>query len=123
MSIPSELLALLKASIPSAGDNISPLDVPVEDDLPIVTYRQVSATRDYETHDGTGRDLARTRWQITCWARTYADADAMAEELIAGVATWHQSGWVAFVVSDTDNLFAPDRMFSRIVDVEVLHNR
>ncbi len=59
------------------GDRISPWVQLQSQDLPAITYHQVSSDR-VSSMDGSS-GLAALRFQIDCWASTYAGVKALAE--------------------------------------------
>lgn len=72
-----QLLADSAAVGAICGDRIYPVQVPQGATLPCVTYGRVSAAR--WSAMGTDTGLVEKRFQVSCWAETYARANALAE--------------------------------------------
>lgn len=73
------LVALLEGDFHVAGligDRIYPQVLPQDPTLPAVTYRRISAIR-VRSQDGPS-GVARPRYQLDAWSRSYAEADAVA---------------------------------------------
>lgn len=81
-SLRSYLLA--QTSITSlVGQRIYPMRLPQGATLPAITYQVVFGTSTY-SHDGD-EDLGRRRFQLDCWASTYADSMNVAEAVRAAI--------------------------------------
>jgi hypothetical protein len=61
------------------GDRIHPLVIPQGVSLPAVTYQQITGLRVQNLASPQG--MVRTRFQLNCWAETYNEADAVADEI------------------------------------------
>lgn len=73
------LYAFLAAQLPAIGGRVYPDKLPQEPVLPAVTYRKVSGPR-VHSHDGPS-SLAHPRFQVSCWAATYAEAKDLSEDV------------------------------------------
>lgn len=74
MSIEKAIVSILSnaaAVTGIVGSNIFPIFVPqpAKDNLPAITYRQISGPRDHVMSGPTG--LVSARFQINCWNKTY----------------------------------------------------
>lgn len=84
MSVETDLFGFLTASAPTlgplVGSRIYPLTIPQESDMPAIAYSRISNPQ-RRTQDGA--HLWSPRYQFDCKGKTYDDADAVAEALIA----------------------------------------
>ena len=79
---------------------VYPTKLPQEPTLPAVTYQRVSDVPEY-SHDPGGSHALRV--QVTCWAATYAAAEAVAVEVVSAADGWHAAmGGAAFVENMID---------------------
>jgi len=81
MKIEEALFLHLKSYMTDlVGTRIYPLALPQGSTLPAVTYQKVSQVRN-RTLGNSGLKIARARFQISCWAASYADVKEMAERV------------------------------------------
>jgi hypothetical protein len=59
------------------GTRIYPMVVPRNAAMPAIAYQQISGVREHTMTGPIG--MVKARFQINCWAETYATADAIAE--------------------------------------------
>ena len=89
--------------------------------LPAVTYQRISSAHD-PTHDGdTG--LQTVRWQVSCWATTYAMAELIAAQVVEACNGWAdaQPGEAAFIENQLD-FYSPEVDVYHIpVDIMIQH--
>ncbi len=58
------------------GSNIFPNVIPQEADVPAITYQQITGIRTHNMQGSVG--LVKARYQINCWAASYAKAKEIA---------------------------------------------
>ena len=81
--IETDLRTYLVAQVASAGGRVYPAKLPQNPTYPCITYFQVSGPRDY-SHDGYSGTTA-SRYQVSCWGKTYAATKGLAREVIRAV--------------------------------------
>jgi len=82
------------------GTRCYPVKLPQEPTLPALTYQRVSDAPEYSHDPGASY---RPRMQITCWAGTYAGAEALATQVNLASEAWHAAmGGAAFVENVID---------------------
>jgi len=79
------LLTLLK-TVSAVSNRVYANHAPQKCASPYLVYLTVSALRDY-THDGFS-GLTTTHIQVSCYATGYADADAVAAQVISALEGW-----------------------------------
>lgn len=110
-----EHLSTNAAIVALASTRIYPVRMPQQPTLPCLTYQRISGVPDY-SHDG--RALTQSRFQVSCWAYTYAAAIALAE---AVKNSWASFADVAFLENDTE-MYEPETQVYHIpVDVMIWH--
>lgn len=79
MTIENAMYTLLSVGSPStpAEARVYPVKAPQHPTLPFLIYTKISAPRLYHLAGQTR--LVRARFQVDCWAETYAGAVALAE--------------------------------------------
>ena len=101
-----------------AGARIYPLRLPQEPTLPAITYQRVDAMQNY-VHSGptsAGRGLVSSRFQVSCWALTYAEAITLSEAVKAAMDVLPDT---AFIETQAD-MYEPETSVYHIpVDVIV----
>lgn len=65
------------------GNRIYPLVRPDGTGSPAITYQQISGFRDHVMTGPSG--FVESRFQLNCWADTYAEADALADAVRSAV--------------------------------------
>jgi hypothetical protein len=60
-------------------DNVYVYDLSASATLPAITYQEITAIRQYVFHGPIG--MVRCRFQVNCWAPTYANADWLSMEV------------------------------------------
>lgn len=83
-----------------------PIRLPQEPVLPAITYQRIDAPR-IVTHSGGGA-LVASRFQISCWAATYAEAIELAERVKAAFGNWHRAYGGTAIVQTQADLYEPD---------------
>ena len=89
MSVEDTITTLLS----SIGIESFPLVAPHDQAAPFVVYQEIPSNLNIITHDGYVAE--RSRWQMACWAYTYGESSALAEQVRA-----------AFDLNTTDFEFA-----------------
>jgi hypothetical protein len=116
----------------SVGDRVYPLALPQDVDLPALAYRIVSdvpvishsSQQDHVTYSGTRYSV--TRVQFDCYALTYDEAEALADELLA-YAAGYRGLWGSVEVDRVDPDIRTDdwdeapRLYRVIQDIFVGH--
>ena len=90
--IPTALYDTLSTLV---DDRCYPVKLPERATFPAITYFQVSGVEG-NTHDGYDH-TSRQRWQISCWAETYAACRTLAEAVKLALRTF--SGGIVEIVS------------------------
>jgi hypothetical protein len=100
------------------GTRIYPLIMPQNPTLPAVTYQKISGVVDY-VMDGTS--IKRPRIQVDAWAKSYASARAVAEQVKAAfdryTGTMGGVGGVQVIgtwIENETDLFEPDTGLYRV---------
>lgn len=128
MSVQAVMTALVRARPVSdlVGDRVYPMALPASPTpvLPAITLQRVSTTRVHSQDGPSG--LARPRVQVTSWAKTYAQADALAaavREALDGLQTNGDGGTIQGVFSAEDrDIYDSDlKIPGRSVDFLVWH--
>ena len=102
------------------GARIYPLKLPQSPTYEAISYERISNTG----QDGTS-NRKESRWQINCWARTYAEAQTLSAAVKAFAEEWHDAdqtpgiAW-ARVVNELDDYDETAEVYRVIVDV-ILH--
>ena len=81
MNIEKAIYSILSSTPAVTGivaSNIFPVFVPQpgNDNLPAITYQQISGIRDHVMTGPTG--LVEARFQINCWSKTYKETEDLA---------------------------------------------
>jgi hypothetical protein len=71
------ILAVAPAVSVLIGSRIYPNIVPQKAPMPAITYQQISGPRLHDMQGAVG--MAKARYQINCWAVSYAEAKELAE--------------------------------------------
>ena len=101
------------------GGRIYPIRLPQGTGLPAVCYRRVSGVR---KHNVNGLTLvARPRFQFDCWAYSYAEAKAVAEEVRQALNGYHGAGWDSVIDNDLDTYEPESGLYRTIVDALIWH--
>lgn len=125
MAIEEDVRALLLAQagiVALVGDRVWPALVPDSSDLPALGYFRVDTRRVY-SHEGRS-GLARPRFQLDCYAGTYAQVAALAAAVRAALDGWRAfaGGGAAFVENEMDATWlAGTGRFRRLIDVVIWH--
>jgi hypothetical protein len=77
--ITSDGYSLVSSVAPSNG-TVFPVKLPQNPTLPAITFFQVSGSR-IRTMGGNNLN-GRPRWQVSCWARSYLAAKALADQVV-----------------------------------------
>lgn len=94
---------------------VYPAVLPQRPTLPALTYQRISGVPEY-SH--SGRALMQSRFQISCWAATYAGAIALATAVKAAMDTFPD---VAFIEGHSE-MYEPETSVYHIpVDVMIWH--
>lgn len=120
MSLPAALYVHLVANCPAAGGRVYPLTLPQGTTMPALVYQQVSGGR-LRSHGGS---FGRPRWQIDCWASTYAEARTLAGEVESCLEAYRgamggEQVKISFVENEHDAYEPEARLYRVIVDVIV----
>lgn len=100
------------------GARLYPQTLPQGATLPAMTMTLISRVGE-QGHSNGG--LALRRWQFDCWGESQADADAVADALVAAMdATADVAAGPSFVENDIDQYEPETQRWRRIVDVMVL---
>ena len=110
MSVEADLYAYLStyAGLTElVGTRVYPLVAPQAVKESYCTYQKISPGRKY-SHGGFS-NLSRPRIQVNCYATTYAQAKAIAVQVIAAVEAWPGASNIqaAFVENEID-MYDPD---------------
>jgi hypothetical protein len=131
MSLVEEALVLrleafggLTALIGAAPSRLYPVLLPQLAALPAVTYQEVSNDGRVKYNSQSG--MAKPRYQIDCWAFTYATAAAVAEQVRLALASWIStvSGVVVDAVrtvGERDTYDPVPKVFRRSLDFFIWH--
>lgn len=100
-----------------ASTRTYPLLLPQTPTYPAVTYQKISNSE----QKGTSA-LRDSRWQLNCWASTYAEAHSLAAQIKAAFEEWHdldQTPGVLFarVVGEIDDYDDDMPVYRVILDV------
>jgi hypothetical protein len=95
---------------------IYPLVAPQNATKPYITYSRISTQREY-SYSGYS-NLQRVRFQISCYAETYAAAKAIAIQVMAAVEAW-TAVQAAFVENQTDLFEKETKLYHVPVDIFV----
>ena len=94
---------------------VYPVRMPQEPTLPCITYQRISGPVEY-SRDGPG--LTESRFQISCWAETYAGAIALAAAVRSAIGIFPE---VSFLENQPD-MYEPETSVYHIpVDVMIWH--
>ena len=66
------------------GQRIYPLVSPQNSTLPVITYQKISQVRE-RTLSSPAPKVVRARFQISCWAASYAEVKEVAEQVKAAL--------------------------------------
>jgi len=86
MKIEEALFSHLRNYIPLAGlvgERIYPLVLPRGSALPALTYQKISQTK--ERTLGNSSKITRARFQVSCWAASYAEGKEVAAQVQAAL--------------------------------------
>lgn len=92
MAVEHELRARMSGSTAISalvGVRVRPIPLPQEATLPAVTYQRVSTVREHASTTDPG--FAHTRFQVDCWAETFAGALALRDEVNDRLSRWSSS--------------------------------
>jgi hypothetical protein len=100
------LFTFLASSQTSAGNRVYPRRLPQAVTLPALVYFKVSGGVEYVSNGQSG--LQTPRYQINCWAATYIEARALAEQvksLMSGYAgaMGNETVTAVFIEDDQDD--------------------
>lgn len=103
---------------------IYPLILPQKPTLPAVTYTRVSGER--VSAMGADTVIARPRFQVSCFASTYASARAVAAQVRAALQRWRGTvGGVviqdSFIESEIDLYEDDTKLYHTALDFEIIH--
>lgn len=106
------------------GTRITPLQLPQRPVLPAVTYRRVSTVREHAM--GADPGLARARFQVSGWAKTFDGARDVGEQIRDALQRWN--GTVEGVVvqnsdilNETDLFESDVKVYQRALDFEIAY--
>lgn len=119
MSVSTDLRAGLAAATgvtALVSTRIYPVFLPQHPTYPAISYQRISSSG----QDGTS-NRKLSRWQINCWASTYAGAQALAAAVKAALEEYH-SGDIAWarVENESDDYDDDVKTYRIILDV-MLH--
>ena len=118
MSLAAEIVAHAKADaglISACGGRIYAITLKQGATLPALTYQRIDGPR-IVSHSGDS-GLSHPRYQIECWAATYLEAEALAEDVIAAFSG--DLGWATgFPEAGPDFYEADPERYRRVVDVQ-----
>jgi hypothetical protein len=77
------------------GSRIYPNIVPQKAPMPAITYQQISGPRLHDMQGAVG--LAKARYQINCWAVSYAGAKELAEAVRLTLDGYSSEGTIAVI--------------------------
>lgn len=119
------LVAYLKAQVPLAGERVYPMALRQMTAFPALTYQKISAPREY-THQGSS-NLVYARYQIDCWAKSYADVKAVADQVTAALSGYRGPMGAhtaqACLINNEVDLYEPTTDLHRVMfDVSITHS-
>ncbi|MEE9401256.1 MAG: DUF3168 domain-containing protein [Dehalococcoidia bacterium] len=119
MSVETDVVARLEAAVPLVVNRIYPLLLPQVPTLPAVVYLRVSGMRE-QSHDGDSA-LQHPRFQFSCWAETYLEALAVAEEVRIALQGLTTAG--VGIYENAHDLYDTDTGWYHVpVDITIWHN-
>ena len=123
MSLGSDLYSLLITNAAVAalvGTGVYPNMLPQEPAYPACTYFCVDAVP-LINQDGDGL-LDHGRWQVSCWATTYAGAVALATAVRAAMRGWRAAYGVPAQFAGWNDVPQPETgVYQRAVDFMIWH--
>jgi len=119
MSIETDVVARLEAAVPLVANRIYPLLLPQSPTFPAVVYLRVSGLR-VQSHDGDSA-LQHPRFQFSCWAETYTEALAVAEQVRTALQGATTAG-VGIYETAHDFYDAETGWYHIPVDITIWHN-
>ena len=109
----------IKAKLDAYVDSrVYAMQLPEIPDFPAIVYQRISGPR--------AGVLWRPRYQLSCWARSYKDAEALAEQVTAALHGFHGDidGTHGVIYVDENGLddYEPDTgLYRRIVHIYLYH--
>ena len=79
MTVETDVVTRLEVAVPLVASRVYPLLLPQSPTLPAIVYLKVSGMR-VQSHNGDSA-LQHPRFQFSCWAETYTEALAVAEQV------------------------------------------
>lgn len=102
------------------GARIYPIRWKQGTEFPCLTFQRISGALEY-SHSGPS-GLTPTRWQLTCWARTYTAAEALAIQVVAATNAYPgATGEAAFAEFGPDAYNPEAALYQLPVDVTIEH--
>lgn len=122
MTMLADLVAHLKASVPSVSSRVHPLRAPEKFTVPLLVY-QVKTTLTDHTFEGV-TEFTRTLVQIDVYATTYSAALATTEEVVAAMQAFTNVKAVIFENEiHLEETTVEPNLFRVSMDWRVTHDR
>lgn len=95
------------------GTRVYPLNLPQKPTYEAITYQRIS-----NGPQNGSTTIRESRWQISCWAETYAEAHALAVQVKTALEEWTANGIkMAYVVNEIDDYDDEAEVYRTLVDV------
>ncbi len=106
------------------GNRIYPVLLPQDVTFPAVTYQRISTVREYAQEGPSG--LAHPRFQFSCWAETYEEAKAVAEQIRFALSgykgTINNVRIDAVYIEDDNDIYDPEtNIYHVALDATIWH--
>jgi hypothetical protein len=100
-----------------ASTRTYPMRLPQNPTLPAISYQKIS-----NTEQKGSSNLKDSRYQLNCWATTYAEAHSLAAQVKAAFEEWHDANQtpgvlMARMVGETDTEDDDTKTYRVILDV------
>lgn len=106
------------------GTKISPLSKKQDSDLPAITFRRVSTGRFPAM--SVDASVVKGRFQVDCWAATYASARALKAAVKSAMSRWRTTTGITvhdtFMISEIDFFEQDTKQFHIAIDFEINYN-
>lgn len=95
------------------GTRVYPLRLPQNPTYEAITYQRIS-----NGPQNGSTEIRESRWQINCWAQTYAEAHTLAGQVKAAFENWTDDNIkMAYVANEIDDDNDEVKVYRTIVDV------
>lgn len=92
---------------------VYPIKLPQKPTYEAITYQRIS-----NTAQNGSTNIRESRWQIDCWAETYAEAHTLANAVKAGLEEYRNTNIKqAYIVNEIDDYDDDAKVYRTIVDV------